>query len=820
MSMKDCIEQAVKEGRLSREKANETLSLYDELKADLDNTAFGDMADVEAARRTYEAQAMDAAEKKRQTLLQIKASQRVEMNMRQYRNMRGQEDYGAAMSAHLSRDDLAPFANVEGRHASVLHLLQAQMTDFLSHFRYDTLGRARDKAGLNDVIREVFGENTGNKAARELSESWSKTAERARQWFNQSGGRIPKREDWGLPQTHDSVAVNRAGYKAWRDYIQPMLDLEKMKNEQTGFPLTSEQLEPALRQAYETIRTDGLNKVVPGTQGKGAMLANRRVDHRFLVFKDASSWLDYNARFGGSDVFSTMMAHLDHMSRDIASLQVLGPNPTATLRYMEQLARKQGMDIGRLDHANAAIKSAWDMWGLISGSTLAPIHGGFARTMAGIRNTLNSAILGSSVFSSLTDLGTGRLTRKISGLPQLKMLSSYMKLLNPLDAGDRQLAVRLGLGAQGWSTRALGQMRYFGDTMGPEISRRMSNAVSTLSGHTPWIQAGRWAFGMEFMGALADHAGAAFDELPAPLRNTMQRYGIGADRWNVLRTSPLYDHEGAQFLRPEDIASRTDMPQGVAEEHAFRVLEMIEAETGFAVPTTSLRGRAAQVSNIQPGTIQGELLRSGIMYKSFAVTLWHTHITRAMMQQGAMSKAGYFASFAISATLMGALRIQLGQIARGADPAPMNAPSFWGRALVQGGGMGIFGDFLASSTNRFGGGVAATIGGPVAGLVSDVASTTFGNAEDALQGRKTHVGNDIVNLLRRYTPGGTIWYARAAFERLVLDNIQKMIDPDALDSFRRKEQQLKSQFGQKFWWRPGQNAPARAPDLNNVTGGQ
>lgn len=820
MSMKDCIEQAVKEGRLSREKANETLSLYDELKADLENTAFADMADVEAARRTYEAAAMDAAEKKRQTLLQIKASQRVEMNMRQYRNVRGEEDYGAAMSAHLSRDDLAPFANVEGRHGSVLRLLQAQMTDFLSHFRYDTFGRARDKAGLNDVIREVFGEDTGNKAAKELAESWSKTAERARQWFNQAGGRIPKREDWGLPQTHDSVAVNRAGYKAWRDYIQPMLNLEKMKNEQTGFPLTSEQLEPALRQVYETIRTDGLNKVKPGTQGQGAMLANRRLDHRFLVFKNADNWLDYNARFGGSDVFSTMMAHLDHMSRDISSLQVLGPNPTATLRYMEQLARKQGTDAGRLDHANSQIKDAWDMWGLISGSTLAPIHGGFARTMAGIRGFLQSAQLGSAVFSSLSDIGTGRIARKMAGLPQLKMLSSYMKMLNPLDAGDRKLAVRLGLGAQGWSTRALGQMRYFGDTMGPEISRRMSNAVSTLSGHTPWIQAGRWAFGMEFMGALADHAGAAFEELPAPLRNTMQRYGIGADRWDVLRTSPLYEHEGAQFLRPEDIASRTDMPQAVAEEHAFRVLEMIEAETGFAVPTSSLRGRAAQVGDVQPGSVQGELLRSAIMYKSFAVTMWHTHITRAMLQQGITGKAGYFANMVISATLMGALAMQLKQIARGADPIPMQTPSFWGRAMFQGGGLGIFGDFLSSTSNRFGGGLAETVAGPVVGAATDLGRLVVSNATAAINGQKTHVGGDIVNLLRRYTPGGTIWYARAAFERMVLDNVQKMIDPDALDSFRRKEQQLKSQSGQRFWWRPGQNAPARAPDLNNVTGGQ
>jgi hypothetical protein len=817
MSFTDCILRALKDGKISKEKAADAQRVYEEHFEAL-RGAMGDAAaEGEAGARAWESMNADLAEKKRQTLLQVKRWSGIEKDMKQFRNAKGEADYAAAMAAHLSRDDRAPFANVEGRHASILNLLQGQMTDLLARFRGDLLGRTRDKSALKDVLREVFGEDTGSASAKELAESWGKTAERARQWFNQAGGRIPKREDWGLPQAHDSVAVGKASFNEWRDFIFPLLNPDKMINDKTGFAFTREQLELALKDVYETIRSDGLNKVDPGKQTGSAMLANRRLDHRFLVFKDAESWLKYNDRFGGSDVFSAMMGHLDHMARDIASLQVLGPNPTATLRYMEDLARKQGFDAGRLDHANGLIKDAWDMWGLHSGSTLAPINAKFARTMAGVRSVLQSAQLGSAVFSSLTDLSTGRLARKMAGLPQAKMLVSYAKLLNPADVADRKLAVRLGLGAQGWSSRALGQMRYFGE-IGPEISRRLSSAVSTLSGHTAWIQAGRWAFGMEFMATLAEHAGLAFDDLPAPLQSTMKRYGIGADRWDVLRATPMYQHEGASFLRPEDISARTDMPAAVADEHAFRLLEMIQAETSFAVPTTSLRGRAALTGPLQPGTIQGELLRSGIMYKSFAVTMWHTHITRAMMQRGALSKAGYFANFVISATLMGGLAMQLKQIARGADPMPMNKPEFWARAMFQGGGLGIFGDFIGSAENRFGGGLAETLAGPVAGLATDVLRATAGNAFKAMRGQDTSVGNDISGLLRRYTPGGTIWYARAAFERLVLDNMQKMIDPDWHDRFRRKEEKLRTEQGQRYWWRPGHNTPDRAPDISNAGG--
>ena len=48
-----------------------------------------------------------------------------------------------------------------------------------------------------------------------------------------------------------------------------------------------QKLEIALRDVYETISTDGMNKVTPGGANLSKSLANRRQDHRFLVFKDA-----------------------------------------------------------------------------------------------------------------------------------------------------------------------------------------------------------------------------------------------------------------------------------------------------------------------------------------------------------------------------------------------------------------------------------------------------------------------------------------------------------------------------------------------------
>lgn len=819
--MRDCIERAVKEGRLSRQKADETLELFDQYQADFENTMHTTAAQFEAARRAYEAMAFETAQKKRRELLKIKTWQTIAKNMKEYRNSRGEIDPAAAMLAHLDRDEFASFSNLDGRRKAILGKLHSGMDEFLATFRRDLKGSVRQKTLLNDVVREAFGEPTGNESAKELAAAWTQTAEKARLRFNAGGGRIPKRENWGMPQTHDPLAVGNVSQKDWRDFVFDKLDLSRMTNEKTGLPFTGEQLEIALKEVYDTIRTEGLNKVTASGAPRGTSLANRHLDHRFLVFKSADDWLSYNQKFGGNDPFSVMMGHLDVMARDIAALEILGPSPVSTLHYMATLAKKHAATAGKKDKFRSSvdgrIKLAWDMYGLYSGSTNAPVNGKIARSFAGIRSTLQSIQLGAAAVSAITDVNFGRLARAHAGLPQAKVLPSYLKQLNPLDLSDQKLAVRSGLIAENWSQIAAAQQRYFGDVSGPEISRRLADIVMRVSGLSPWTQAGRHAFGLEFMGAMADFSGRPFEELPSAMQNTFRHYGLAGGHWDIMRATELYEFKGATLLRPDDIATRPDLAPGFADSLSLKVLEMIQGETEFAVPSASLRGRAGLIADTRPGTLQGEMIRSFAMYKNFAVTLYHTHITRMMAQKTAVGKASMAANLIISTTLMGAMALQLKEMSKGRDPRPMTSPEFWGAALLQGGGLGIFGDFLgASTTDRFGSGLAETLAGPVASLINDTGRLTAGNVFAAVQGDDPKLGADITNFLKRYTPGASLWYARLALERIIFDQIQEAADPDALSKMRRTETRYRNEYGQDYWWRPGQQRPSRPPDLNNM----
>jgi hypothetical protein len=108
------------------------------------------------------------------------------------------------------------------------------------------------------------------------------------------------------------------------------------------------------------------------------------------------------------------------------------------------------------------------------------------------------------------------------------------------------------------------------------------------------------------------------------------------------------------------------------------------------------------------------------------------------------------------------------------------------------------------------------IGGPVAGFADDTVRLVGGNVAGAAEGDRPNFGRALARYIRNYTPGSTLWYARLGADRLLWDNLQRMLDRNPDAAFRRLEQRARKDYGQGFWWRPGATAPRRAPDFSEV----
>ena len=71
---------------------------------------------------------------------------------------------------------------------------------------------------------------------------------------------------------------------------------------------------------------------------------------------------------------------------------------------------------------------------------------------------------------------------------------------------------------------------------------------------------------------------------------------------DIVRSTPLYEYEGASFLRAEDIEARTDIRSDLARDLATSVLVMVEKQKlTLLSPSSSLRGRVALTGDTRPG---------------------------------------------------------------------------------------------------------------------------------------------------------------------------------------------------------------------------
>lgn len=888
---RSCIDEALEKGEITPDVAAASRKTYDDARAAADETlgpVDADRAAADAVIRRLEA---DAVEARRRRAMMIRARNDLLAGVDAYKRARGYIDpakigrrrktpgvierllgrtpaappegfaddgvvpvgyeraiFGRALELIVeNRPGLsgAPFPSIEGRYRAIRGKADAMMAAAIERFETRTGFDTPHRADLANVVREAFGEDSGDKAAKALATAWAETAEHLRLMHNAAGGSIGKLDNWGMPQSHDAYRVREAGREAWVAHVLPRVDRSRMLDDVTGQPISEARLTAALGDVWESIASLGANNRAPGEHlGQGA-LAKRRSDSRFLVFKDADAWMSYQAAFGDADSFSTMMGHIDEMSRDVAQMQILGPNPSAQWAWLKQAAQREALleetagVRGSSDAAKGYVTTAENMLQHFTGSLSTPINSRLASFGVSSRAYMTSVALGSAIISDIPSAPIfGAMARTFSGLSKSGDVKRLAELLNPADGSARATARRSGFvieqATDGMIRATQDNLRLL--TVGERVeggmnafARRLPVAVLRAQGLTSWDAARKRSFRFEFMGALHDRR----DMTLAAMRNGdaedkafatwLTARGFTEEQWAAIRATPAWEpSEGARFLRPTDIAD---------EGLALRMAEAIDMETRLAVPQTSLWTRAKLLGTDRPGTVAGEARRSWAMFRSFTLTATHL-LGEEMMLRGQTRGLPPFVAGASGAagvlfflTLAGGVAIQLRELAKGNDPKPIDDPRFWAAAAMQGGGLGILGDFFYAAEARNGKSASQVAAfGPVGAAVGDLWGATAGNAAEVVEGLRdgedlgeavegANIGRDGANLARRYVPGSNLWFLRAAWNRAVVDNLQRMVDPEAEESFAQQRRRLEREHGQTQWWETGETTPERPPAL-------
>jgi hypothetical protein len=678
------------------------------------------------------------------------------------------------------------------------------------------LGWKHDQPMLRDFVREVLGEPTGNADAKLAAKSLNETTEAMRTRFNAAGGDVGKLDYAYLPQPRDALKVLKAGKEAWVNAELPRLDRSRYVKPDGSY-LNSAELRAFLEASWDTISTGGLNKMEPGKSMGSGKLANRHSDARQIHYKDADSYLASMTQFGKGNPISAVQSHISALARDIALVENMGPNPNQTARLLMEHARK--LD-GRV--RNVGPVTAEQTWNTLTGAYNHPVNVRMAEIAQGVRNVTTAVKLQGSFLSQFTDVGTLMLNAKYNQLPVWQTLKDMPKALGK---GYREYANRVSL----ISDSMVSDMNRWADgNGGVGWTSKLANTTMKANFMQAWTDAGKRAFSVNMMGALGKITRGAWASLDNFDRVRLERAGIDQNTFDVWRAATPENWRNSQMLTPESIqaipdAALTGMgnPQRVKDQATTKLLGYISDETDTAITSPDLMARTIQAQGTQKGTIGGELWRSTWLFKTFATSILSRQIGRIKDVNAAAGKSmalAYGASLMTSLTVLGGLSLQAKDMVTGKDPRPVNNPRFWGAAFMQGGGMGIFGDILYTAVggNSRGGQPNWTaFAGPVFGTGFDFLNATTGNLGQLAEDKKTNFASEMIRFTRQNTPFANLWYAKAAIDHLFVNDLLEQANPGYL---RRMRQRTQKEWGQDYWWRPGDKLPARAPDPAAVIG--
>jgi hypothetical protein len=715
---------------------------------------------------------------------------------------------GAGVNSILATDltGKASWTNVDVAQRAIAQNYFAQIAEALDAMRFRGLGFIQDRALIDDIVRELFGHATGNAPAARFAAAVKKVLEDMRVRFNEAGGDIPFRADYGMPQKHNALRIAKAGLQAWKAFIAPRLKRSAMLN-QFGIPMTNAELDAALNEVFETITTNGVNKLVPGVPG-GKKLANAHQDHRFLVFDDADKWLEYDREFGGGNPFFTIVEHIRRMSDDIALLEIMGPNPTQAFRVLKDLAKKGGVEGLDLQ----MITARWmDVSGDLMGQT--PVSLRAQEVHAASLNALTSMRLASAFLSSFSDVSFMRQAAAWNGLDQARLMGEFLAQLNPANATHRMEAAKAAANADEW-THFASHAHRFSDVTGTGVTARMADLTMRISGMNLWTGAARRAVAMEFLMTAAQNARKGFAGLDEDFRRALEMGGVTAADWDIIRKATKIRANGVEMIDVERLYNDPAIPRADRVRVTRALTTAQEIIVGKAIPSPDANTRA--ITNLfgAPGTAGNLAAKSVLQFKSFSISVIQQHLLYGIHKGISGGALSYLASLTVATTVMGALSLQLKEISKGRTPMKQDA-KFWLQAFFQGGGAGIFGDFVQSGlfgVNRFGGSFAETLAGPSVGVVTDIARATTGQLGRALDEKDPNFEQSVIGKLGSYTPiVGSLWYARVPYERWVVNQLQEEFDPKARRRWRAEERRRRKEFGQESWWRKGEMTPEAAP---------
>ena len=665
-----------------------------------------------------------------------------------------------------------------------------------------------------EIMQEMVGITTGVKQAKDIAMILKKYQNSWRNRLNDLGANIGLLDDWITRTTHNTEKMANASKisklvgdnrTAWVEFTKGRLDIPRT------FSNVSDpaEIDNILGDIYDSLMTGdhlkhgGTNSIY-GTRN----ITNRLNSSRVLHFKDVQARQEYNVAFGEPSLKESVMGVLSNSARNIAIMQELGTNPRDTFDKILALLRKKYKKEDSKITKQLNFKNFENQFKEIDGSINAIGYQPLANIAMGVRTLQNTGKLGLATITSFGDLAQYMGTTNFQGRG---LLTGLFEAMNGLFQNNDRAAMEV-LETTSNSIHSFMGNKYgaANDTWGK--MGKLQNTFFKWNSLNGWIASLKSSMAV----GLSRHYGMLnelkFSDLSIRERNFLTLYGIDDGKWNMLRSIKTLDSQGKKYMTAEGVDELSDnvITAYVGKKLSQREIRnfkqdlqitwrnVLVDQTMHGTPEPDAAIRAITNQGLEKGTPMGETIRFVMQFKSFPISIWKKIIGRELYSYGPddskLARVSGLASLLMLSTFWGYIAMSAKDMLKGRSPRDPNKLSTLGQAFAQGGGAGIYGDFLINELqNEYGNGIFETALGPTASDIDKII-----NIGQSLNDPKK-AGKKFLQLAEGNVPFLNLYYTKTAYDYLIGYQVKEYLDPGY---FRRMRDKHEEQRGQSYYLKP------------------
>jgi hypothetical protein len=702
----------------------------------------------------------------------------------------------------------------EGKNFQTIH-------EAIEHYRskipggFDLNAKTRIQ-DIEELVSALFGNKVGRPEIERMAQSFIQVEKGIIKDLQNKGAIIDYNKNRRVI-SFDSDNLRAQGEQAFVDRMYKNLDLQEVYKGKT-----EAEIKQSLSDTYKRVITNGASDAAK--EGKAVVktsVRGGRSDAKF-VYKSAEAYLDTFYAYSNGDIFEAMIRDIQDLSREQALTRVFGPKYEQTFKILSAIEKTQTAlapeSVSKSAKASKFFAENEQIFNTLTGNLQGYEQKTLGNILATVRYLTMAKSLGSAFLTSLTDHAVTKRMAKVAGIHYGTIAKNYARMFTPkflapnMQKTARRQAAEIAAVIDGATTGSTGSARMGEDVLTSRASqraRRAADAVFRISLLTPHTTNIKVAVELSYQAEYGLLTHLEFKNLPKANKKWLEGNNFTSEQWEKIRSFSKDGEIDMNRMFKED--------QRLFEQWAaIRV-----AHTRASIPEPSALIQTAMGADLKAGSI-GRTFKSsvgGLM--SYNLSLTHVQAQLAannILFATKSSKVGQIMAVTVYSAIMTAFSLQLKAIANGEDFYDVTDPKYWGVAFLRTIPFGDNVDRILRS--RDSGDVAKALGGPYIGaaytmFVKIKAAAYAGFQYVALDSIPEEVWQkamyDVFDEMASYVPGTSVWQYKLAIDRLIKDQIQKVADPKAYNSFSKEEQRLMERDNREMYWAPGELAPRRLP---------